>query len=212
MILKLVLDVEHFLKVQLITDVSQDSQEDGYSIVSAFLSKIKPHLQDEIMNKSTNSYCKALIEKYKDEFAVWNFIEVIPFGDFIDLYEFYYSKRNNPYSVKGKLYPIKWLRNATAHNNCLLNNLSKPFSKRIEPNKSIMNKIAKIKHMPKKSREKKMQNPPIHDFVVLLDVYFTVIHSNNTLKNGINSLKIFLKKVVDFYCKTAYNRIVEQKA
>ena len=236
LILKLVLDVEHFLKVQLITDVSQDSQEDGYSIVSAFLSKMKPHLQDEIMNKSTNSYCKALIEKYKDEFAVWNLIEVISFGDFIDLYEFYYSKRNNPYSVKGKLYPIKWLRNAAAHNNCLLNNLSKPFSKRIEPNKSIMNKIAKIKHMPKKSREKKMQNPPIHDFVVLLDVYFTVIRSNNTLKNGINSLNYFFKerclknkeyfqnndnlksnyeflmKVVDFYCKTAYNKIVEQKA
>lgn len=81
-----------------------------------------------------------------------------------------------------------------------------------------------------------MQNPPIHDFVVLIDVYCTVIKSENTIKKGFETLNDFLnvrcfkhkeyfikndnlksnyeflRNVVDFYEKIAYNNIVEQKA
>ena len=89
--------------------------------------------------------------------------------------------------------------------------------------------------MPKKTRESKMKNPVIHDFVVLLDVYCTVISSKQTLAHGLDTLSDFFKnrclkhknyfenndtiktnyeflvKVLDFYAKPAYNKSVEQK-
>ena len=234
-ILQMVLDVEHFLKVQLISDVSENDNEDGYSIVKEYLDKIKPRLRDEIISKSSNSYCHSLIEKYNEDFAIWNIIEVISFGDFIDLYEFYYSRYDNKYKLSGKLLPIKWLRNAAAHNNCLLNSLLPPYSKEISPNKNVMNTISRIKYMPKKTRESKMKNPIIHDFVVLLDVYCTIINSSRTINYGLKTLSDFLKvrclerkeyfekndtikssyefliKVLDFYIKKTYNNVVEQK-
>lgn len=234
-VIQMVLDVEHFLKVQLISDFSENPDEDGYTIINDYLNKMKPRLIDEIISKSQNSYCHGLIDKYKSDFAIWNIIEVISFGDFIDLYEYYYSKYENKYNVKGKLLPIKWLRNAAAHNNCLINSLLPPYSKEIVPNKSVMSKISKIKDMPKKTRESKMKNPVIHDFVVLLDIYCTVIESPKTLHYGLNELNRFfysrclfhkdyfenndtikssynfLIKVLDFYKKKAYNINVEQK-
>lgn len=234
-ILKMVLDVEHFLKVQLIADVSEQDKEDGYAIVDKYLTKIKPYLKEEVISKSKNSYCHELIEKYKDNFAIWNIIEVLSFGDFIDLYELYYSHYDNKYNLKGKLLPIKWLRNAAAHNNCLINNLIPPFSKEIEPNLLVMNTISKIKHMPRKTRMSKMKNPPIHDIVVLLDVYCTIIKSEKTLLHGLQELSDFVHirclkhkeyfvdnevitsnyeffvKVVDFYYKMGYTNIEEQK-
>lgn len=190
-VIQMVLDVEHFLKVQLISDFSENPDEDGYTIINDYLNKMKPRLLNEIISKSQNSYCHGLIDKYKSDFAIWNIIEVISFGDFIDLYEYYYSKYENKYNVKGKLLPINWLRNAAAHNNCLINSLLPPYSKEIVPNKSVMSKISKIKDMPKKTRESKMKNPVIHDFVVLLDVYCTVIESPKTLHYGLNELNSF---------------------
>mgnify|MGYP002544875807 CR=1 FL=1 len=235
-VLDMVLDVEHFMKVQLIRDISENENEDGYTIIDSFINTQRPYLIDEIKSKSKNSYSNELINKYKDQFAIWNFIEIITFGDFISLYEFYYSKYENQYNLKGKLLPVKCLRNAAAHNNCLLNKLVPPFSKNIEPNKAIMNTISKIKYMPKKTREAKMKNPTIHDFVVLLDVYCTVIESSKTLNYGLTRLYDFfhnrclkhkdyfennnviksnydfLVKVLDFYRQKLYNVCTEQKA
>lgn len=102
-VIQMVLDVEHFLKVQLISDFSENPDEDGYTIINDYLNKMKPRLLNEIISKSQNSYCHGLIDKYKSDFAIWNIIEVISFGDFIDLYEYYYSKYENKYNVKGKL-------------------------------------------------------------------------------------------------------------
>ena len=235
LVLQMVLDVEHFLKVQLISDFSDNPNEDGYTIINNFLTKIKPQLAKEITSKSQNSYCHGLIEKYQSDFAIWNIIEVISFGDFIDLYEYYYSYYDNKYNVNGKLLPIKGIRNAAAHNNCLINSLLPPYSREITAHKAVMNKISKIKNMPKKTREAKMKNPVIHDFVVLLDVYFSIIKSEKTLTHGIHDLYNFfyercllhkdyfdnndtikssynfIIKVLYFYTKKTYNINVEQK-
>ena len=87
-VLDMVLDVEHFMKVQLIRDISENENEDGYTIIDSFINTQRPYLIDEIKSKSKNSYSNELINKYKDQFAIWNFIEIITFGDFISLYEF----------------------------------------------------------------------------------------------------------------------------
>lgn len=236
-VLKMSLDVEHFLKVQLVSDLSENPDDDGYKLLTRYLNKVKPDLLDSIKSKSKNSYSNNIIKKYEDGFAIWNIIEVISFGDFIDFYDYYYSyyPTKDSQNVKGKLLPIKLLRNAAAHNNCLINCLGKPYAREIEPNKNVMSKIAKIKRMPKKTREAKMKNPPVHDFIVLIDVYCNIIKSEKTLFMGFEALNEFLKvrclkhkdyfikndiiktnyeflvKVVDFYAKLAYNKVEEQK-
>ncbi len=190
-VIKMVLDVEHFLKVQLMRDISENMDEDGYSIVDQFLKNTNGSVLDEIRQKSKNSYCADLVKKHKENFSIWSIIEVLSFGDFIELYRYYYSRYDNEYEIENFLYPIKWLRNAAAHNNCLLHKMTKPYSKEITPNRKLMNIVSKIPSMPKKTYESKMENPTVHDFVALLEVYSKVV-SEATKKYGLSELEKFV--------------------
>ena len=223
-VMKMVLDVEHFLKVQLINHISENEKEDGYSIVEEFLKTTSRDVLGDIEQKSKNSYCADLVKKHKGNFSIWTFIEVISFGDFIELYNFYYSKYDNELKIGNLLYPIKCLRNAAAHNNCLIHRLAPPYTKVITPNKRLVQITSSIPDLPKRTYQSKMMNPTIHDFVALLEVYCKIV-SPATIPFGINDLKDFfhvrcikrkryfekneilksnyefLVKVVDFYSK-----------
>ena len=231
----MVLDVEHFLKVQLLKDIAENDNEDGYNIVEEF-KKQHPQIIEQLEAKAHNSYCGALIEKYKEDFAVWNLVEVLSFGNFIDLYSYFYSYHKEPVKVASMLQSIKWLRNAAAHNNCLLDRITKPYERDVSVNKGLMSRISKIRNLPRRTRENKMTNPVLHDFVALLYVFEKVVpqsaaknatYSELTelidvrfVKNkhyfkeneAIVSCYNFLKIIVDFYAKSAYNRNVEQKS
>ena len=223
-IMEMVLDVEHFLKVQLMQDISDNDAEDGYSIVDEFLKNTGGRVLDEIKQKSKNSYCADLVNKHQEHFAIWSIIEVLSLGDLIELYSYYYSKcADHPHIKTNLLYPIKCLRNAAAHNNCLIHRLTPPYTKEITPNKHLMKIVSQIPDMPKRSYESKMKNPTLHDFVALLEVYHKVV-SPATAKHGFESLHHFcgrcrkrkdyfeknevlrsnyefFVKVVDFYAK-----------
>ena len=81
LILHATLDIEHFLKVQLIRDVSSNPVEDGYQIVEKFFSE-NSSVKNSISEKSKNSMCKDLVEKLESEnYAIWNLIEVLSFGE-----------------------------------------------------------------------------------------------------------------------------------
>ncbi|MCM1508773.1 MAG: Abi family protein [Ruminococcus flavefaciens] len=84
-ILKLSLNIEHYLKLQLLNDVTLNECEDGYITLHKFLDTEKPKLIKKIDEKSSNSYCSDLINHRKSNFAIWDIIEVISFGDFVDL-------------------------------------------------------------------------------------------------------------------------------
>ncbi len=108
------------------------------------------------------------------------------FGDFIKLYELFYEKYSIANSMKNFLWPVKFLRNAAAHNNCLLNNL-KDY-KTIKPNNRINNYVSTIPGISKEGRKKKMSNPVIHDFVVTLYVFNTLEVSSQIKKNVMSEL------------------------
>lgn len=195
-VMKMVLDVEHFLKVQLMQDISDNDAEDGYTIVDEFLSFTAGKALDEIKQKSKNSYCADLVKKHKDHFAIWSIIEVLSLGDFIELYNYYYSKyQDHPHINRNLLYPIKCLRNAAAHNNCLIHRLTPPYTKEITPNKQLMRIVSQIPDMPKKTYKSKMENPTLHDFVALLEVYSKVV-SPATAQYGIQSMKRFSARCI----------------
>lgn len=189
-ILRMALDIEHYLKTNLLLDFAKNNKENGYEIIKKLYEKY-PYIEKKISAKSNNSACSDLINKYYNNFAIWNIVEVLSFGDFIKLYEMYYEKYPSKASMKSFLWPVRFLRNAAAHNNCLLNSLKIPYERKINPNEKIVNIISKIKGLPKKSK-KKMQNPIIHDFVVALYVFCNIVSSEGVKENYLTELKDFV--------------------
>lgn len=227
-IIKMALDVEHFLKVKLLRDFLLIGEEDGYKIIETFFLQ-KPTLKGEVIGKETNSNCYELIEKYKDQFAIWNIIEVLSFGQFIELYRLFYSQYKFQNDMSNMLLPIKFLRNAAAHNNCLINNMGAPYARSITPNQAINRFVSQIDGIPARSLSKKMANPVVHDFVVMLYVFNNVITSAQVKEKTFQELQQlfsvritrhseyyahnelltshykFVKKIVDFFVASAYN-------
>lgn len=191
-ILAIAVDVEHFLKVGFIAHLSNNEKEDGYDLVQRFF-KVYPSMKDEVIEKSKNSYCRDLVLKLEEEgFAAWNVIELLSFGQFIALYKLY-SQNNGDWNKRicNLLTSAKAIRNAAAHNNCLLNSIYKPYSahyqggeqENINITRQLESAISKIPGLKSsKSRSKKMSNPVIHDFVALLYLFDKVVTSDTTKK------------------------------
>lgn len=189
LIMKMTLDVEHCLKTQMLRDFVDNDKENGYDIIDELFSKY-PYIKENIQNKKGKSACADLIEKHDGAFAVWNIIEVLSFGDFTMLYRLYYEKYQGEKSLGEYLGSIKFLRNAAAHNNCLLNTLKMPYGITIKRNKQLSNFISQIPEINSNSRNKKMKNPVIHDFVALLYVFNEVA--------GVNIKKYTMQELQDF--------------
>ena len=187
MILELSLDVEHYLKVRLMNDLSNNSEEDGYNIVKIFL-EYHPNARDDIQRKAGKySFCSDLAEKHLDEYkdikslALWNIVELLSYGNFIELYELYYQ-RYESFNYTPYLKSIKFIRNAAAHNNCILSSIKKPNSlKSFNKTKQLatlldcepqLRSIVNLNGM--------MKNPVIHDFVALLFVYNDILKVSAT--------------------------------
>lgn len=182
------LDIEHYLKVRLLNDIAIDENEDGYSIVSEFLEQ-QPHVSDSIQEKSRNSYCEDLIKKYSHRFAVWTFVEVLSFGDLLNLCDLYYSKQSNPSIRIGNFRIVKFLRNAAAHNNCLINNLADNTGTGFKQNRDANAFVASIEGISANTRSKKMGNRFIHDFVVMLYCFNSIVSSEKVKKHQMAKLK-----------------------
>lgn len=187
LIIKISLDVEHFLKVSLLRDFLLAGDEDGYKIVDDFF-QMHPEIKREVIEKGKSSYCAEMIEHYKDHFAIWNIVEVLSFGHFAMLYEWFYMRhptfRDN---LVNMLLPVKSIRNAAAHNNCLINKMSTSYN--VESNQKVNQFISQIPKISGKTRQKKLSNPVIHDFAVLLYTFDKVVSSPKTKEHIYNELK-----------------------
>jgi abortive infection bacteriophage resistance protein len=220
-ILSMALDIEHFLKVRLIRDISDNSEDDGYSSVEEFLTW-HPNVKAEIAQKAKDSYCEPVIQKYQEHFPVWAFVEVLSFGDLINFCDYYYANYPAKDISISTLRIVKFLRNACAHNNCLINNLSGD-NDTFTLSKNIFTLSTHIPNISTKTRMKKMSNRTIHDFVALLFCFDSIVTNKNAKKRQLlklqklfdgrflkhkdyfssNSLLCssydFVKKVIDFF-------------
>lgn len=131
-------------------DLSDNPKEDGYNIVRLFL-QYHPNAEADIQSKADKySFCSDLAEKHLDEYkepkklAVWNIVELFSFGNFMELYELYYQMYPS-FNYSDYLKSIKFIRNAAAHNNCILSTLRKPNSlKKFSKTKKLANILGKI--------------------------------------------------------------------
>ena len=200
-------DVEHAVKVRLLSDFN-NSSDDGYEYVEEFLNSHSDIL-DTIKKKRENSYTKDLTEKLLEEgFAIWNIIELLSLKDFLALYKSFYEKYPDAISGRNLYYPmqgVRKIRNAAAHNNCLINSLRKSYSGKTRYNSKVDQFIANIGGIGKKSRSTYRSNQVIYDFVTLLYMIDEVIYSNEMKKKIISELhELFHGRMIkhaDYYKK-----------
>lgn len=208
-IVSICLDVEHVLKTRLMCDITNNKQEDGYQIVKKYVEQYGYSVLADLYSNIDKSATSELIKKFQedeDRIPVWSFIETLSFGKFIELYDLYYGIYGGK-SYGSYLGSIKFLRNAAAHNTCLLNSLRKPYSVKIKKNMDIMDRLSKSRKFTT-SYKTKMQNPVVHDFVVLLFVYWDILNTpanRHMREKGFQDLKelffVKMQRNKDFFAK-----------
>jgi len=185
LIIRLTLDIEHKIKTKLMYDFNLNPDCDGYSIVSEFLNN-NERIRDNLSSFRATGYTAKdnIISKYNIDLAIWNFIEIIEYGTFIEFCNFYYSKYpdENYSKIKNMLWSVKCIRNSSAHNNCLLHNLKPDLYPRFRPNGKVTNYLKQNLRIKKDTLYKKMTIPTLHDFIISILVYKEIVHNKNMEK------------------------------
>lgn len=145
-------------------------------------------------------------------------MEIIGFGEFIKFYDCYYEMNPNRRNRTGVLNAVKSLRNACAHNNCVIHNLRKGYTR---PSREISAFVSKIKTISKSERADKLRIRPLFEITSLIYLYDNTVtgpvktNRYRELKELVNVRMVkhaeyfeeqqiikasysFLKKIVDF--------------
>ena len=203
-ILTMCVDLEHFLKVRMLNHCTM-VDEDGYEIIQEFF-KRQPKLKDEIEDTKINtSTCHGIARKRQGQWAIWNVVELLSFGPFVELYQLFYE-RNTTFEDTGVeyLYPVRMIRNAAAHNNCLLNQMRAPYSREINPSYDLRNRINSMTSVRAETAKDHLRHPTIHDFLALIILYDKIV-PEPTRSKGLQEVKnLFDNRMIrnkDYYQK-----------
>lgn len=188
-IMMLCLDIEHAVKVELNRCAVQNDKEDGYNIVKEFFNKY-PDVERNISTHATNPFCYDLIIQNQRKYALCVLLEVISFGDLCKLYQFYEKIYPGSLEYTELLFDVRELRNAVAHNHCLLNDLTVGTAKARLP---ITNFIARIDGITPSQRKSRLSNYFIKDFVTTLYFFDHIEKSQGIKKNRYKELKALLE-------------------
>ena len=204
-LLNIVLDLEHYTKIKLLNKV-ENTTKDGYSSVEKYIQNLKPEeynsLECELNRHIKKTYCGDLVSKYNKEYPIWVFIEIIPFGRLIKFYKFVAENLqdkemlNESYLLKN----VRELRNACAHNNCILNNLRQGTAKP-QADYGMLREISKI-GISNGALGKKMSNARIQQIVTLLYLNKKITTSEGVLKyqkEMLQELKNRIERNIQYY-------------
>lgn len=184
-LLLMCIDIEHALKVAVVLDIERNDTEDGYSIVNDFLAE-NHYVLDSIAHKANSVFTGDLIQKYFDirvvsgnnkmrteilriDCPVWVLVKILAFKAFLRFIDFYTNRYSSRMSVDIKLLnTVRNLRNACAHNNCILVSL-RAGSTRSTP--VVSQRIAKISTIAYEERKNKLSCRPLFEIACLLIEY-----------------------------------------
>jgi abortive infection bacteriophage resistance protein len=207
LILDITLDIEHALKTRLLFDFS-NSRQDGYLIIEKFLKNNKKVESDLTRKKRFNSAVRDLIEKYDGQFALWNIVEVLNFADFLQLFDLFYKMESNPIELSKALWSVRILRNAAAHNNCLLNTLRIPYKYKhhdFNPNRTVVRLVSNNPRIERTLRVNKLKNPVIYDLTATLIIFNYFVESDaikqKTYKELDNLINVRCLRNKHYFCQ-----------
>ena len=171
-IMDMCLDIEHAIKVKLVSAVTDNPLEDGYDIVRKFIAKDDNlRILKKIRSHKSGEYCKDLIEKYYPYFPVWVFVELISFGDLLYFCSFYEDVYGEQIVNNALMNTVRDMRNAAAHSNCILNKMTERIDSTKQINSDISNFIKKMGNISKTSRVNNLNYKFTNNFITLLYVY-----------------------------------------
>lgn len=204
--LSIVLDLEHYTKVKLLSKI-ENTSKDGYTIVEEYMQDLKAkneydYFEKELNKNKTGTYCGDLVTKYDGEYPIWVFVEIIPFGRLIKFYRFVANKLQDRKMMDESymLMDVRELRNACAHNNCIINDL-KAYTSKYPANYRVRNEVAKI-GISKKVRDNKLSNIRMKQLITLLYLNKNIITSKGVLKyqtETLHELKNRIEHHIDYY-------------
>lgn len=201
---KMIIDIEHYLKIKILNTIESIDEEDGYRIVNRYLEqdfynvKFPKKVHNSIFKKVGSEYYQKIFSKYdldKDKklenIPIWEFLEIITFGELVNFYDFY----TNEYKLKDEnkdvyiLRDIVKLRNAVAHNNCILSELNMKKNK-YPPSYKVIQFLNNC-NIGKDTRSKKFSNSRIRQITYTLYMFNEIVTSDgikNNVKKDINEL------------------------
>lgn len=185
-IVRMALDIEHHAKLRLLRKLDSYN-EDGYQIVQEYVDSLterqKKIFEGEIDRSRRSIYCRNIVEKYDGAYPVWAFVEIISFGRFIDFYGFCADRfldkamRTDYFN----LLTCKKLRNASAHSNCILNDLKAKTAVNATSDQ-ITAALMKIKEMNSNYRKNRMSNARIQQIVTIFYMHKSMVESEGIHK------------------------------
>lgn len=159
-LLQMTLEIEHFLKVTILKDISYNTQVDGYAIVSDYISSYNAKHSRPISietlierGKNQNSVNHGIYHKVSTNghyIAVWQLLEILQMQELEYFFEYYFTRYSNPLinisAYKSLLISSRYIRNAAAHNSPILVNVASSPSNAFTTsgiNKQYINKLLK---------------------------------------------------------------------
>lgn len=202
LLFKMSIDIEHYLKVRLVNECQENSADDGYAVVSAFFRKC-PEVKKSLRNPSYGE-----TKPMGKRSSVWTVLECMSFGDAVQFFEFYYEYFKTESGFEDSLDAVRRIRNAAAHNVCMLCSLDvvpnpkpnpKPKSQQPPPRPDSVSGArlwdefirSKLGGLNPGEISTAMKVPVLHDFAVMLDVYSKVISSARTKRESLRELQNF---------------------
>lgn len=181
-IVLMALDIEHHAKLRLLREMKCHG-EDGYSIVCDYIQSLSLRqlsvFQSEIQRSESSIYCGDIVRKYDNQFPVWALLEIIPFGRLVSFYRFCADRFND--SAMSKEYYLlltsKQIRNASAHSNCILNDL-RANTASYDPSTNVSHSLASVRGINSRTRANRMSNARILQIVTLFYTYNVFVKSD----------------------------------
>lgn len=210
LLFKMIIDIEHYLKIRILNLIENIDEENGYNIVNLYLEKdfndekFPKRVHNSIFKKVGSEYYNKIFSKYDidkdsklENIPVWEFLEVITFGELVNFYEFFSKEYDLSRELKNVyiLREIVKLRNAVAHNSCVLceldkkDNLYNPDFKVVQ----FLNRCG----IKKEARDLKLSNSRIRQITYTLYMFNEIVTSNGVKKNITDELNsLFYERII----------------
>lgn len=195
LLFKMIIDIEHYLKIRILNKIEELENEDGYNIVNLYLEhdynneKCPKRVHESIRKKVSNEYYKKIFSKYNITFdnkieniPIWEFLEIITFGELVNFFEFFskiYSLYDSKYIFI--LREINKLRNAVAHNACVLSELDKKDN--YHEADTLVTMYLKDCGVGKEIRKNKLRNSRIRQITYTLYLFNEIVSSVGVKEN-----------------------------
>ena len=207
---KMIIDIEHYLKIRILNLIENIDDEDGYRIVNLYLEKdfndekFPKKVHNSIFKKVGSEYYQKIFSKYdidKDKrlenIPVWEFLEIITFGELVNFYDFFSKEYKLKKEIKNIfiLREVVKLRNAVAHNSCVLCDLDKKDNE-YGPDFKIIDYLNSC-GIGKETRDNKLSNSRIKQITYTLYAFNEIVTSDGVKRNVVEDInKLFYERII----------------